>query len=143
MVHRESHRAGSFRVHCITDVVGCMLTAALILIPSARAQYTYDPAAADEQIPGIRYFGSAKDDNGSLMPGVTILLDGGQSSFIFVTDEQGRFHGTLPLDAVASRISPKCWKSGFEFLRATKRPGPEAPKPTVQVDCVLRPAKSG
>jgi hypothetical protein len=39
---------------------------------AAHAQYLFDPSNADEQAPGIRYFGSAKDDKGILIPGVTV-----------------------------------------------------------------------
>jgi hypothetical protein len=112
----------------------------LLAIAPVRAQYNYDPAAADEQLPGIRYFGSAKDERGSLLPGVSILIDSPQAAFVFVTDDLGRFHGNLPLDLGADKVAPKCFKVGFELLRVNKRPGPQGPKPTVQVDCVLRPA---
>jgi hypothetical protein len=110
----------------------------LLLTSSAFAQYNYDPAAADEQQPGIRYFGSAKDDRGSLLPGVSILIDSRQAAYVFVTDEQGRFHGNLPLDLGPDLVTPKCFKVGFQLVRVNKRPGPQGPKPTVQVDCVLR-----
>jgi hypothetical protein len=116
---------------------------ALIVISSAAAQYSYNPAAADEQQPGIRYFGSAKDDKGSLMAGVTVVLDTDQSSFVFITDEQGRFRGTLPLGTLPEKVAPKCSKAGFQFVRVSKRPAPAGPKPVVQVDCVLRRANSG
>lgn len=124
--------------------VGLRIAAAigggLLAIAPVHAQYNYDPAAADEQLPGIRYFGSAKDERGSLLPGVSILIDSPQAAFVFVTDDLGRFHGNLPLDLGADKVAPKCFKVGFELIRVNKRPGPQGPKPTVQVDCVLRPA---
>jgi hypothetical protein len=113
---------------------------------AAHAQYLFDPSNADEQAPGIRYFGSAKDDKGILIPGVTVSISvGGKTSFVFVTDEQGRFRGNLPLPSEGSAkndISPKCFKAGYQFMRATQRPGVNAPKPFVQVDCVLHLAAS-
>src|ERR1700722_16786301 len=74
----------------------------------AAAQYDYDPSAADEQGPAIRYFGSAKDDKGSLLQDVTIELDGNQSAFVFVTDDQGRFRGNLPLGMGSEKVTAKC-----------------------------------
>jgi len=120
--------------------VTAMSLAALMVAIPIRAQYTYDPAAPDEQLPGIRYFGSAKDDRGSLLPGVSVLIDSPQAAYVFVTDEQGRFHGNLPFALTPDKVAPRCFKVGFELVRVNKRPGPQGPKPTVQVDCVLRAA---
>jgi hypothetical protein len=115
-------------------------------VSPAYAQYTYDPSSADEQTPGIRYFGSAKDDRGVLLAGVTISIEiGGTTSFVFITDEQGRFHGNVPLTLAGSTpatITTKCFKAGYQFVRATRRSGLDAPKPYVQVDCVLHGAVS-
>ena len=102
---------------------------------------TYDPSAADEQQPGIRYFGAAKDQNGVLLAGVTIVIEiGGVNTFVFITDEQGRFRGRIPLEVKGSVSSAamKCSKSGYRFVKAIKRPGIDAPKPYVQVDCVMQ-----
>jgi hypothetical protein len=119
----------------VTSMIGAI---ALLVISSVSAQYTFDPSAADEQGNGIKYFGSAKDDKGSLIPGVTVLLSSGQNSFVFVTDDTGRFRGLLPVDTAPKTVSAKCAKSGFEFVKAIKRLGLDAPKPYVQVDCVIR-----
>jgi hypothetical protein len=112
----------------------------------AHAQYSFDPSNPDEQTPGIRYFGSAKDEKGVLIPGVTVLIViGGRSSFVFVTDDQGRFRGTVPLtlpDSAPDTVAAKCSKTGYQFVKAIKRPGMGAPKPYVQVDCVLHSAVS-
>ena len=110
-----------------------------ILTPS-YSQYTYDPSAADEQGQGIRYFGSAKDEKGVLISGVTVAIEiGGTSTFVFVTDDQGRFRGRIPLVLAgpASNAATKCSKPGYRFVRSIQRPGVDAPKPYVQVDCVL------
>jgi hypothetical protein len=116
---------------------------ALVLGATASAQYTYDPAADDERVPSIRYYGSAKDDKGSLLPGVSIEIDSPDSVYVFVTDEQGRFHANLPLGTVAEKVTAKCFRTGLQQVRVTKRPGPRGPRPTVQVDCVLRRMTSG
>ena len=107
----------------------------------ASSQYMYDPSAPDEQTPGIRYFGSARDERGVLISGVTVLINvKGRSDFVFITDEQGRFRGRLPLSLVglaSNAVTSTCSKSGYQFVRATKRDGMTAPAPYVQVDCVL------
>ena len=107
-------------------------------------QYLFDPANADEQISGIRYFGSAKDEKGVLIAGVTIFIQyGSDNSFVFVTNEQGRFRGHLPATLLeAEKISSKCSKPGYQFVKVMTRPGMNAPKPYVQLDCVLRLADS-
>jgi hypothetical protein len=128
-----------FRSHKI----GWLSLLGLIAISSVCAQYAYDPSADDEQGPGIRYFGSAKDENGSLMSGVSILIDSQSAAYSFVTDNQGRFRGLVSLDMTLDKVTLKCFKVGYELVRMNKRPGPKGPSQTVQVDCVLRSAKSG
>lgn len=115
----------------------CVCASAWISL--AHAQYTYNPANADEG-PGIRYFGSAKDDKGALLPGVSVLLSTPQLSFLVVTDDQGRFRVNLPLDMRPENVTAKCFKAGLQVVQTSKRPGPTGPKTTVQVDCVLRAA---
>jgi len=118
------------------------LLAMYIIVTSASAQYIYNPANADEG-PGIRYFGSAKDDKGALLPGVSVLISNDQLSFLLVTDEQGRFRANLPLDMRPETVAPKCFKVGYQILQMSKRLGPTGPKVTVQVDCILRTRRSG
>ncbi len=117
----------------------CCITASLLWFSFAPAQYVYNPAAADEA-PGIRYFGSAKDDKGALLSGVSISLEHEMLSFLFVTDDAGRFRQNVPLDMISDAVTVKCFKAGFQLIRINKRPGPNGPKQTVQVDCVLRAA---
>lgn len=117
------------------------LMAASLFISIASAQYLYNPASADEG-PGIRYFGSAKDDNGALLPDVTVNIASPKGSYFLVTDDQGRFRVTVPLGTVTETVTLKCFKQGFELVRTTKRPGPTGPRKSVQVDCVLRGASS-
>jgi hypothetical protein len=137
------HRSASSRARQPTSLAFWGVVAAFFA-SHVSAQYVYDPNAADEQgPPSIRYFGAAKDDKGTLLPGTTILLESAQLSFVLVTDEQGRFRANLPLELVAEKVSPKCSKPGFSVVRVTKRAGPEGVKPTVQVDCVLRAASKG
>src|ERR1700730_11603700 len=81
---------------------------ALTLSASAWAQYTYRPPESDEHGETIRYFGSSKDDKGVLLPVVTVEISAAQSTFVFVTDEMGRFHGHLPLSSAADKLSLKC-----------------------------------
>jgi hypothetical protein len=117
---------------------------ALALSAPAHAQYGFDPAAAlARQGSAIQYVGSSKDDNGSFLSGVTVEISGHESAYVFVTDDEGRFRGDLPASLAAEKMTAKCSKRGFELVRVTMRPGPKSPRPTVQVDCVLRLAKSG
>jgi hypothetical protein len=142
-MHKMSHHGNSSIGHRDRSRMAILGgVAALTLVSSAWAQYIFNPANADEQGNGIRYFGSAKDDNGALLRGVTILLDTTELSYTAITDEQGRFHVLLPLAGWgADRVSPTCFKQGFEAVRVTKRPG-MGPRPTVQIDCVLRRKKT-
>jgi len=133
LIAPNSNRTG--RLLRMSAVSGCV---ACVVISAASAQYTFDPAAADEQGPSIRYFGAAKDDKGTLLAGVSVQIDSADSEYVFVTDEQGRFHANLPLDMVPEKTKSKCFKVGYQQLRVTTRPGPKGAKPTVQVDCVLR-----
>ena len=128
------------RIAASLRATACLL--ALGTIAPAMAQYAHDPSNADEQGPGIRYFGSAKDEKGSLLAGVTVLIEKAETTFVYVTDEQGRFRGTLPLN-MAANVTAACSKPGFQTVRVVKRPGPPAPKQTVQVDCVLGVAAAG
>jgi hypothetical protein len=107
------------------------------LLPSAAmAQYTFDPNNADEQGPGIKYFGSVKDMRGALIPGASILIS---HSFVLVTDNQGRFRGNVDVGYTADKTPVGCSKPGYSFVRVSKRPGPPGGvKQTVQVDCVLK-----
>jgi hypothetical protein len=137
---------------CVTGV-GCMrrrlgtvsacVMAMLTVFPAARAQYAYSPTNPDELAHHVRYFGSAKDEKGRLLPGALILLYTSGGSFTFVTDEQGRFSSDLPFNTLPENATLKCAKAGFEPVRLSQRPGPpSAPRPTMQVDCVFR-QKSG
>jgi len=110
--------------------------AAMLAMPSASAQYVFNPANADEKTPGIRYFGSAKDDNGSMLSGVVIRLNTPNVDYVLFTDDQGRFRKKLPVDAIPDEVSATCAKPGFQTVRVTKRAG-QGPRPSVQVDCLL------
>jgi hypothetical protein len=108
----------------------------------ATAQYQFNPNNADEQMPGIRYFGSAKDEHGSLVPGVVVRLDTPKLEYVLFTDAQGRFHMMLDVSVTADVVSASCSKPGFQLVRVTKRNG-IGPRPSVQVDCVMRRAAAG
>ena len=115
---------------------------ALAMISAADAQYGYDPAGGEASVPGIHYFGAAKDDDGSFLTGATITLSSPQGRYVFVTTEEGRFRGNLPADLMPDKVTPQCFKAGFELVRIATRPGPPGEKASVQVDCTLRPAQA-
>ena len=126
------------------EIARALAASALLLYCClSQAQYTYAPGNPDEvDTPGIRYFGAAKDENGALLPGVTVTLSTQQADYVLITDQLGRYHVRLPVQAVASTVTAKCSKAGFTQARVSKRTGPTGPKPTVQLDCVLAPAKA-
>lgn len=118
------------------------LIVGLAMISTAAAQYGYDPAGGEASTPGIHYFGAAKDDDGSFLPGATIALSSAQGRYVFVTNDVGRFRGNLPIDLIPEKITPQCFKAGFELVRIATRPGPAGAKASVQLDCILRPGVS-
>ena len=102
----------------------------------AHAQmYAYDPANP----PGSAhvYFGSTKDGDGNSLSGVTVQLDTGQTSFVMVTDDAGRFKIEVPQDAPPSQIKFRCSKPGYVQTRAVTRFPPNHALSPVQADCVL------
>jgi hypothetical protein len=120
-------------------ITACTGIAALMLASPVSAQYTFDPNNADEQQPGYKFFGSAKDVRGALMPGVSFVIE---HAYTLVTDGQGRFRGIVPDTFAINTASVGCAKPGFTVVRVTKRPGPPGlKKQTLQVDCVLQAAK--
>jgi hypothetical protein len=106
---------------------------------SASAQYNFNPSNADESGPGIKYFGSAKDDQGALLPGVTMVI---AHAFTLVTDEQGRYRGNIDEMYTVENTPVGCSKPGYEFVRVVKRAGPaNGAKKTIQADCILHKIK--
>jgi hypothetical protein len=107
---------------------------------SATAQYVAMSMESQEK-DHTHYFGTAKDDKGTLLSDVTFLLESERASFVFVTESDGRFRGALPNEIPTATVAPKCSKAGFEVVRVAKRASPKsAASPSVQVDCVLRRA---
>lgn len=111
----------------------------------ARAQYTYSPNNADEKTPGVRYFGSAKDERGALLAGVIVLVRTSLSNYTLLTDETGHFHVKVPFRLIPSGelVFTTCYKAGYELVRMTKRPGIPGQNPAEQIDCVLRRSAAG
>ena len=109
--------------------------AALVLVSSASAQYVFDPNNADEQSGGIKYFGSAKDDQGALLPGVAIIIG---RELALVTDSQGRYRGSVDPMYSPDETTIGCSKPGYQFVRMIKRPGPAgAARQIVEANCIL------
>lgn len=91
-----------------------------------------------ERRPGNIYFGSAKDTDGRLLQGVTVVLVTSKVDFVVVTGPDGRFRLELPKDLHSMDVAPRCSKSGYAVGRAIKRPPSGGALSPVQVDCVLR-----
>jgi hypothetical protein len=119
-------------------VVG--LLAVLLPVSSAVAQYSFDPNNADEKGPGTKYFGSAKDDRGALLPGVLVAVVGYSA---VITDQQGRYRANIA-DAYPdfNRTPVWCSKPGYSFVRVTKLKGPSGgEKKAVEANCILHKNK--
>jgi hypothetical protein len=129
---------GVSSIRCHRFRARCGALAALLVSTLAGAQYAYDPRNLDEQGPGIKYFGSVKNENGSLMKGAIVLI---QHQYMAVTDDQGRFRVNLPETLPGDKVDVSCSNPGYLTIRVTKRLGPHGPKQTVQVDCVMRVSK--
>jgi hypothetical protein len=113
--------------------------AGLAFVSSASAQYVFDPNNADEKSGGIKYFGSAKDDQGALLSGVTILIG---RELVLITDAQGRYRGSVDPMYSPDETMIGCSKPGYRFVRVIKRPGPAgAARQTVEANCVLHKAQ--
>lgn len=119
-----------------------MLGSALVPV---FAQYTYNPNNADEKTPGVRYFGSAKDDRGALLAGVVVIVRTSLANYTLLTDETGHFHVKVPFHLIPSGqlVFTTCYKSGYALVRMTRRPGIPGQNPAEQIDCVLRRAAAG
>ena len=123
----------------LAALAGCIGLATLLTLSSASAQYSFNPNNADESGPGIKYFGSAKDDQGALLPGVTMIV---AHAYTMVTDETGRYRGNIDEMYTVENTPIGCSKPGYEFVRVVKRNGPtNGAKKTIQADCVLHKIK--
>jgi hypothetical protein len=133
-----SSKSGSQVICHRLFVALCGALGALSFFPSATAQYAYDPRNLDEQGPGIKYFGSVKNDKGSLLKGAIVLIE---HQYMAVTDDQGRFRVNLPETLPGDKVDVSCSNPGYQTILVTKRMGPHGPKETVQVDCVMHIVK--
>jgi len=124
---------------CLAALAASIGLATLAPLSPASAQYSFNPSNADENGPGIKYFGSAKDDQGALLPGVTMVI---AHAYTLVTDETGRYRGNIDEMYTVENTPVGCSKPGYEFVRVVKRPGPtNGAKQTIQADCVLHKIK--
>jgi hypothetical protein len=113
-------------------------TVLLGVVPAAFAGwYGWDPSVPREHRPGNIYFGSAKDEDGRYLPGVTVVLVTPQVDFVTVTDPTGRFRLEVPKEVNDTDVSPRCSKNGYAVGRVIKRP-PRADATTpVELNCLL------
>ena len=121
----------------MVPMVSMLLAGALASAPAFAQGYTYSPTNADEQ-PGNVYFGSAKDADGRMLAGVTVVLTTTAADFVMVTDETGRFRMVLPLKYRPKDVSASCSRRGYELIRALKRPPRDESLTPVEVSCELR-----
>ena len=107
----------------------------LAFASGAWAQYSYNPNNPDEHGSDTRYFGSVKDESGQAVKGVAILV---RRTFVFTSDEAGRYVGYAPADPSPNKVLIGCAKPGYTLVRMTKRAGSTKQKQWVQADCILR-----
>jgi hypothetical protein len=138
MLSERSAKPGGPRIRLRSLSALCGVLGVLVFSTSATAQYSYNANNADEQGPGIKYFGSVKTDKGSLLKGAIVLI---QHEYAAVTDDQGRFRTNLPETLPEDKVDVSCSLPGYQMIRVSKRLGPHGPKKMVQVDCVMRIAK--
>lgn len=111
----------------------------LLISAPAWAQYTFNPANADEQQPGVRWFGAVRSVDGERVVGATVRLQRERAAFLVVSGDDGRYRVDLPVEMTIDRVAITCFREGYEFVRLEKRAGPAGAKRTsVQADCVLR-----
>ena len=77
----------------------------LAFASGAWAQYSYNPNNPDEQGSDTRYFGSVKDESGQAIKGVAILV---KRTFVFTSDEAGRYVGHAPADPSPKTVLIGC-----------------------------------
>jgi hypothetical protein len=139
MLTESNSRSGGRSTRRCSLIGLCILFGVLVSsAPPAIAQYSYNANNADEQGPGIKYFGSVKTDRGALLKGAIVLI---QHEYAAVTDEQGRFRTNLPETLPGEKVDVSCSLPGYQTIRVSKRLGPHGPKKMVQVDCVMAVAK--
>jgi hypothetical protein len=114
------------------------LLAALAAASPAAAQYTFDLGNPDESGPGTKVFGSAKDERGAPLIGAMVMIS---HTFVLVTDYTGRYRGNVPPNVAVDKAQVDCVKAGYRLVRVAKRPGPQAPKKSFQIDCLFHQGK--
>lgn len=124
------------RRSAITAVLMSLCT--LAFASDAGAQYSYNPNNPDDHGSDTRYFGSVKDESGQAIKGVAILV---RRTFVFTSDEAGRYVGHAPADPSPGTVLISCAKPGYTLVRMTKRAGSTKQKQWVQADCILRKAR--
>jgi hypothetical protein len=79
-----------------------------------------------------------KDESGQAIKGAAILV---KRTFVFTSDEAGRYVGHAPADPSPTTVLIGCAKPGYTLVRMTKRAGSTKKKQWVQADCILRKAR--
>ena len=90
---------------------------------------------------GVMYFGSVRDERGQYVPGVTVTLDAGNTSFVAVTNFMGRYRiRFIPMEIDPKQIQLQCSKADYVQVQLVKRPPLSKTISPIQADCVLRRA---
>lgn len=105
--------------------------------PSGAQIYNFDPANPPDKAMNV-YFGSTKDTDGTSLAGVTVTLDIDVTTYVMVTDDDGRFKIRIPKGIAMSQVKFTCSRPGYVLYRASKRPPPDKSQSPIQADCVLK-----
>ena len=88
-------------------------------------------------VPSNVYFGAAKDSSGNYVPGSTIVVATSLMDFVAVTDRQGRFRLTLPVDIAPAEVNARCSHNAFSESRISRRLPRRGALTPVEISCHL------
>ena len=104
--------------------------------PSIAQLYSDFSPASNDSAENV-YFGAAKDGDGNYVRGATVVVATSLMDFVAVTDDQGRFRLSLPVDITPSEVKARCSHNAYRDSRIVRRlPRGEALTP-VEISCRL------
>lgn len=119
-----------------------LLPLMLIPTPLLAGGYGYDPSTIVDDKEVNIYFGSVRDNAGTMLPNTSVILDNAHNNNVYVgvTDAMGRFRLRLPRDIAPDQVSPRCSKRGYTLVKIIKRPPPGGATTPVEIDFILAPS---
>lgn len=106
--------------------------------PVAAQMYTDFNPAGNNDVPANVYFGAARDTIGNYIHGATIVIATSSMDFVAITDKEGRFRVTLPVEISPSEVETRCSHNAYAQSQVRRRlPRRNALTP-VEISCSLR-----